>query len=68
MPRPKPLPDLADVDLAELQIAILTVFDAHHVGPEFRRIMHGEFGDLLEQCGGPRQVLQTALAAIRRGK
>jgi hypothetical protein len=39
--------------------------DHHNVGPEFRRVMHGEFGDLLDRCGGARQVLEMALAAIR---
>jgi hypothetical protein len=36
MPRPKPLPDLTGVDLAELQLMILAVLDEHSVGPELR--------------------------------
>jgi hypothetical protein len=68
MPRPAKLPDLANVDVTELQLMILAVLDQHNVGPEFRKVMHGEFGDLLERCGGAREVLATALAAIRRGR
>jgi hypothetical protein len=63
MPRPRPLPDLANVDVTELQLMILAVLDHHNVGPEFRRVMPGEFGDLLDRCGGARQVLEMALAA-----
>jgi hypothetical protein len=66
MPRPKPPPDISDLDPSELMLAVLTVFDQHHVGPEFRQGIHGEFGDLLERCGGTRQVLAAALAVCRR--
>jgi hypothetical protein len=68
MPRIKPLPSLEGVDLAELQIAILTILDANHCGPEFRRLMHAQLGDCLDLAGGPRQVLTQALEAIRRGR
>jgi hypothetical protein len=68
MPRIKPLPDISDVDPNELTLTVLAVLDQHHVGPEFRKVMHGEFGDLLDRCGGARQVLEMALAAIRRSR
>jgi hypothetical protein len=65
MPRTK-LPDLTDVDLAELQLAVLAIFEQHHMDPEFRRTMHTQLGALLEVSGGARRVLREALAAIRR--
>jgi hypothetical protein len=45
---------------------VLTILDANHCGPEFRRIMHAQLGDCLEVAGGARQVLSQALAACRR--
>jgi hypothetical protein len=69
MPRPAKLPDLTNVDITELRLAILCVLDQHHCGPEFRRIMRGaQLGDMFDQCGGPKAVLQAALEVIRRGR
>jgi hypothetical protein len=68
MPRIKPLPDLTGVDLAELQLTVLAIFERHHLDPEFRKVMHAQLGDLLERCGGARVVLREALEAIRRGR
>jgi hypothetical protein len=68
MPRPAKLPSLEGIDITELKLAILSVLDQHHCGPEFRKVMHAQLGDLLERCGGARKVLQTALAAIRRNR
>jgi hypothetical protein len=68
MPRIKPLPSLEGVDLAELQLTILAIFERHHMDPEFRRVMHAQLGDCLDAAGGARQVLEMALAAIRRSR
>jgi hypothetical protein len=38
-------------------------------GPEWRKVMRAsQLGDLLEHCGGDKQVLAAALAAVRRGR
>jgi hypothetical protein len=62
------LPDISDVDLAELQLMILTILDQRGLGPEWRRCMRKpQIGDLLDlAAGGAREVLMTALAALRR--
>jgi hypothetical protein len=66
MPRRKPLPDLADVDPAELQLAILVVLE-ERLGPQVRGLMHRvQFGQLLDSAGGARRVLAQALARIRQ--
>jgi hypothetical protein len=67
MPQPARLPDISDIDPSELMLAILVELERHGMGPEFRRVMHSEFGDLLDLCGGPRAVLAAAIAACRRG-
>ena len=61
-----PLPDLSDVDPAELQIAILAVLE-ERFGPQPRGLLHRmQFGDLLTEAGGARRVLAQALARIRQ--
>jgi hypothetical protein len=65
MPRPAKPPDLSDVDITELMI--LAVLERHGMGPEWRRCMRGaQLGDMLDLCGGARQVLAEALAAVRQ--
>ena len=67
MPRPAKLPDLSDVDITELRLMILAVLERHGMGPEWRRCMRGaQIGDMLDLCGGARQVLAEALAAVQR--
>ena len=60
-----PLPDLADVDPAELQLAILVVLE-ERLGPQVRehlRLRRMQFGDALSLVpGGARHVLAQALA------
>jgi hypothetical protein len=34
MPRSRPLPDISDVDLAQLQLEILAMLDRVELGPE----------------------------------
>ena len=64
MPRPAKLPDLSDV--TELKLTILAVLERHGMGPEWRRsVRGGQIGAMLDQCGGARQVLADALAAVR---
>ena len=66
MPRPAKLPDLSGVDITELKLIILAVLERHGMGPEWRRSMRGaQIGDMLNLCGGARQVLAEALAAVR---
>ena len=66
MPRPAKLPDLSDVDITELRLMILAALERHGMGPEWRRSMRGaQIGDMLNLCGGARQVLAEALAAVR---
>jgi hypothetical protein len=67
MPRSRPLPDISDVDLAQLQLEILAMLDRVELGPEVRQLGHIEFGDALDRLGGARLALMTALAACRRG-
>jgi hypothetical protein len=68
MPRIKP-PDISDIDPSELMLAVLAVLDERHCGPEWRKVMRAsQLGDLLEHCGGAKQVLAAALAAVRRGR
>ena len=65
MPRPAKLPDLSGVDITELKLIILAVLERHGMGPEWRRSMRGaQIGDMLNLCGGARQVLAEALAAV----
>ena len=67
MPRPAKQPDLSDVDVTELKLTILAVLERHGMGPEWRRsVRGGQLGAMLDQCGGARQVLAEALAAVRR--
>ena len=67
MQRPAKLPDLSDVDITELKLMILAVLERHGMGPEWRRSMRGaQIGGMLDLCGGVRQVLAKALAAVRR--
>jgi hypothetical protein len=67
MPRRARLPDISDIDPNELTLAVLAVLDERHCGPEWRKVMRvPQLGDLLEHCGGAKQVLTAALAAIRR--
>jgi hypothetical protein len=48
---------------------VLTILDERGLGPEWRKCMRSpQLGALLERCGGARQVLAAALAAIRRGR
>ena len=66
MPGPAKLPDLSGVDITELKLIILAVLERHGMGPEWRRSMRGaQIGDMLNLCGGARQVLAEALAAVR---
>ena len=61
MPRPAKLPDLSDVDITELRLMILAVLERHGMGPEWRRCMRGaQIGDMLDLCGGARQVTRWA--------
>jgi hypothetical protein len=63
------MPDLSGIDPTELQLTILAELDRRGLGPEFRMIMRDpQFGDLLDLCGGAKQVLAAALAAIRRDR
>jgi hypothetical protein len=58
---------ISDVDITELKLMILAVLERHGMGPEWRRSMRGaQIGDMLDLCGGARQVLAEALAAVRR--
>jgi hypothetical protein len=67
MPRIKPLPSLEGIDLAELQLTILAIFEHHHMDPEWRRCMRNpQIGDLIAQCGGAPALLREAIAVIRR--
>jgi hypothetical protein len=55
-----------DVDITELKLMILAVLERHGMGPEWRRSMRGaQLGGMLDLCGGARQVLAEALAAVR---
>jgi hypothetical protein len=67
MPR-KPLPDITDIDPAELQLAILIALE-ERLGPQAREHMRKrrlQFGDALDLAGGARRVLAQALARIRQ--
>ena len=58
---------VSDVDVTELKLMILAVLERHGMGPEWRRsVRGGQLGAMLDQCGGARQVLAEALAAVRR--
>jgi len=63
MPAREPLPDLRDVDLAELQVEILALLE-ERFGQRARKFM--AFGNLLTCAGGARLVLAQALARIRQ--
>jgi hypothetical protein len=64
------LPSLEGVDIAELQIAILTILDQRGLGPEWRRSMRKpQLGELIDAARTtPRAVLQAALAALRHSR
>jgi hypothetical protein len=54
---------------APAKLMVLTILDERGLGPEWRKAMRSpQLGALLERCGGARQVLAAALAAIRRGR
>jgi hypothetical protein len=57
------LPDLTGIDPTELQLMILAVLDRRGIGPEFRKIMHAQFGAAIDAAGGAGAVLQAALGA-----
>ena len=67
MPRPAKQPDLSDVDVTELKLTILAVLERHGMGPEWRRSLRGaQIGDMLDLCGGARQVLAEGAAPLNR--
>jgi peptidoglycan/xylan/chitin deacetylase (PgdA/CDA1 family) len=61
----RPLPDLRDVDPAELQLAILVVLE-ERLGLKATLMRRMQFGDLLADAGGARRVLRQALTRIRQ--
>ena len=65
MPRPARLPSLEGIDLAELQLSVLAIFEQHHMDPEFRKLMRAQLGACLDLAGGAKAVLAEALAAVR---
>jgi hypothetical protein len=66
MPQRAPLPDIADIDSAELMLELTAVLE-ERLGPQARELMHRvQFGNLLKHAGGARFVLAQALARIRQ--
>jgi hypothetical protein len=60
-----PLPDLSEVDPAELQFEVLSLLEVHF-GPRTRNLMPTQFSALLDAAGGARRVLAQALARLRQ--
>jgi hypothetical protein len=68
MPRTAKLPDLASIDITELQLVILAILDERGLGPEFWQCLNGgaQIGALLDHCGGAREVLHEAIRRLRQ--
>jgi hypothetical protein len=66
---PRPRLNLADIDLAELQIAVLHELEAPGP-PERRQQMRANgtdgFANLIDEAGGARSILREALKSLRR--
>jgi hypothetical protein len=58
---------LVGIDLSELQIEILALFERKGIRPEDRRrlVQGSEFGGWLDVLGGAPAVLREAIANIR---
>ena len=58
---------LVGIDLSELQVEILALFERKGIRPEDRRriVQGSDFGGWLDVLGGPREVLRQAIATIR---